>query len=53
MRDIRNSAEDHRGREENQNRKKSEREKNHEILNYRKQTEACWRGGGRGDGVSE
>ena len=32
MRNIRNSAEDHRGREGKLNGKKSEREKNHETL---------------------
>ena len=52
MRNIRNSAEDHRGREGKLNGKSSERDKNHETLTYRKQTEACWRGGGWGDGVT-
>ena len=43
---IRNSTEDHRGSEGKLNVKSSEREKNHERLNYRRQTEGCWRGSG-------
>ena len=44
MWNIRNSTEDHRGREGKLNGKSSERETNHERLNFRKQTECCWRG---------
>ena len=51
MWNLRNKTEDHRGREGKQNGKKSERETNHETLNYRKQTEGCWRGGWWGDRV--
>ena len=48
---LRNSSEDHRGGEEKLNEQSSEREKNHERLNYTKQTEGCWRGGGWRDVV--
>ena len=52
MQNIRNSAEDHRGREGKLNGKSSEREKNHETLNYRKQIEGFWRRGGWRDVVT-
>lgn len=40
------------GKKRGENKIKTEREANHKILfNYRKQTEGCWRGGGREDGV--
>jgi len=45
MCNIRNSTEDHSGRREKLNGKSSEREKNHETLDYRKQTGVCWRRG--------
>jgi len=43
---IRNSTEDHRGREGKLKGKSLERKTNHErLFNYRKQTEGHWRGG--------
>ena len=53
MWNIRNSAENHRGREGKLNRKKSERETDHgRFPNYGKETEGQWRGSGQGDGVT-
>ena len=47
MWDIRDSAEDHRGREGKLGGEKSERETNHErLLTPGKQTEGCGKGGG-------
>ena len=51
MWNIRNSTEDNRGRDGKLNGKSLEREKNHETLNSRKQTEGCRRGGECGDGI--
>ena len=48
---IRNSAEDHSGRETKVNGKKLERETNHERLLTEKHTEGPWKeGGGKGGG---
>ena len=46
MWNLRNKTEDHRGREEKQNKIKLKRATNYETLNHRKETEGCWKGGG-------
>ena len=55
MWNIRNSAENHRVREEKLNEKSSEREKSHEkLLTIRKKkttTEGCWKGDKWGVGM--
>ena len=51
MWNIRNSAEDHRGREGKLNGKKPQREINHERLLTIENKQVCWRGGEWEDGI--